>query len=184
MFTLSLHGEEGTQALLQSGYSYCLVVRSESQRSALLENLGSQPGVVIVPHNGGLISNLPVWDNIVLPVQYHAIPFTGSLEDAVISLLDQCGLSDAVAVDAFLLKLPDQLTLFEKRLAGFARAMLMRPELILYDEIFEGLSRKELEKASRFDAIFRLHFPQHTSALVSFKEYQDKENPRQQVIQL
>src|ERR1017187_5796911 len=61
VFTLSLHGEEGTQALLQSGYSYCLVVRSESQRSALLKNLGDQPGVVIVPHNGGLISNLRVW---------------------------------------------------------------------------------------------------------------------------
>ena len=94
MFTLSLHGEEGTQALLQSGYSYCLVVRSESQRSALLKNLGDQPGVVIVPHNGGLISNLRVWENIILPVQYHGIELAGSIEDNVAQLLGQCGLED------------------------------------------------------------------------------------------
>ena len=184
MFALNLHGEEGTQTLLQSGYSYCFVVRSESQRSTLLENLGAQPGAAIVPHNGGLISNLPVWDNIVLPAQYHAIPVPGGLEDGVISLLAQCDLSGAAAVEAFLLKLPDQLTLFEKRLAGFVRAMLMDPALMIYDEIFEGLSRKEWERAGRFDGIFRLRFPQHISALVSFKEYRAGEDSHHQVIQL
>ncbi len=184
MFTLSLHGEEGTQALLQSGYSYCLVVRSESQRAALLENLGSQPGVVIVPHNGGLISNLRVWENIILPVQYHGIEVAGKLEDSVVSLLLQSGLEDEAAVSSLLLKLPDQLTLYEKRLAGFVRAMLMAPELIIYDSMNEGLSRKELVRVNKFDRVFRLYFPFRTSVLVSFEEYRDKDNPKQLVIQL
>jgi ABC-type transporter Mla maintaining outer membrane lipid asymmetry ATPase subunit MlaF len=184
MFTLSLHGEEGTQALLQSGYSYCLVVRSESQRSALLQNLGDQPGVVIVPHNGGLISNLRVWENIILPVQYHGIEIPGKLEDNVARLLNQCGLPDETAVTELLLKLPDQLSLFEKRLVGFVRAMLMGPELIIYDSMNEGLSRKELERVVKLDKVFRLYFPFRTSALVSFEEYSDKDDPKQLVIHL
>ncbi len=184
MFTLSLHGEEGTQALLQSGYSYCLVVRSESQRAALLKNLGDQAGVVIVPHNGGLISNLRVWENIILPVQYHGIGVAGNLEDNVARLLSQCGLEDDKGISDLLLRLPDQLSLFEKRLVGFVRAMLMAPELIIYDAINEGLSRKELVRVKKFDKVFRLYFPFRTSVLVSFDEYRDEDNPKYLVIQL
>ncbi|HLP99384.1 MAG TPA: hypothetical protein VK149_13175 [Sideroxyarcus sp.] len=184
MFTLSLHGEEGTQALLQSGYSYCLVVRSESQRAALLKALGDQSGVVIVPHNGGLISNLRVWENIILPVQYHGIEVAGKLEDNVVKLLLQCGLDDETAVTNLLLKLPDQLSLYEKRLVGFVRAMLMGPELIIYDALNEGLSRKELARVIQFDKVFRLYFQFRTSVLVSFEEYRDKEDPRHITIQL
>ncbi len=184
MFTLSLHGEEGTQALLQSGYSYCLVVRSETQRAALLKAMGDQPGVVIVPHNGGLISNLRVWENIVLPVQYHGIEFAGNLEDNVTTLLGRCGVEGEDAISGLLLKLPDQLSLYEKRLVGFVRAMLMSPELVIYDALNEGLSRKEFARIIKFDQIFRLYFPFRTSVLVSFEEYRDKDDSRQIVIHL
>lgn len=184
MFTLSLHGEESTQVLLQSGRSYCLIVRSESQRAALLKNLGEQAGVVIVPHNGGLISNLRVWENIILPVQYHDIQLPGKLEDNVMCLLDQCGLSEETVVSALMLKLPDQLSLYEKRLVGFVRAMLMGPELIIYDGLNEGLSRKELVMVNKFDAVFRLYFPFRTSVLVSFEEDSEKSDPDQLLIHL
>lgn len=184
MFTLSLHGEESTQALLQSGRSYFLVVRSESQRAALLKNLGDQAGVVIVPHNGGLISNLRVWENITLPVQYHGIQLPGGIEDNVMTLLDQCGVSDETVVSALMLKLPDQLTLYEKRLVGFVRAMLMSPELILYDGLNEGLSRRELLLVNKFEEVFRLYFPFRTSVLVSFEEDGDKTAANQQVLHL
>jgi ABC-type transporter Mla maintaining outer membrane lipid asymmetry ATPase subunit MlaF len=184
MFTLSLHAEDGTLALLQSGYSYCLIIRSESQRAALLKVLGDQPGVVIVPHNGGLISNLRVWENIILPTQYHGIVLAGEIEDNVTQLLVQCGLEDKSAISELLLKLPDQLSLFEKRLVGFVRAMLMSPELIIYDAMNEGLSRDELNRVVKFFKVFRLYFPFRTSALVSFEEYSDKDDPKQLVIHL
>ncbi|GAB1232017.1 hypothetical protein UT4_04830 [Ferrigenium sp. UT4] len=184
MFTLGLDGKEETQTLLQPGFSYCLVVRSESQRAALLAHLCGQPHAVIVPHNGGLISNLSVWENIALPVQYHALALAGTLEENVCRLLLQCGLTDETTVSALLFSSPDQLSLLEKRLAGFVRAMLMRPELIIYDALNEGLSRKELARMAQFDRIFRLYFPLGTSVLVSFDEYRDKENPEQVVIQL
>lgn len=184
MFTLSLHGEESTQAMLQSGYSYCLVVRSESQRTELFNTLGNQPGVVVVPHNGGLISNLRVWENIVLPVQYHGIEVAGKLEDNVAQLLVKCGMEDEAALSDLLLKLPDQLSLYEKRLVGFVRAMLMSPELLIYDSLNEGLSRKELVRAAKFDKVFRLYFPFRTSVLVSFEEYKDSSDAKQLVIHL
>jgi phospholipid/cholesterol/gamma-HCH transport system ATP-binding protein len=184
MFTLSLHGEESTQALLQTGQSYSLIVRSESQRAALLKNLGEQAGVVIVPHNGGLISNLRVWENIILPVQYHDIHLPGRIEDNVRNLLGQCGLLDETIVSALMLKLPDQLSLYEKRLVGFVRAMLMGPELIIYDGLNEGLSRKELLMVNRFETVFRMHFPFRTSVQVSFEEDGDKTAPNQQVLHL
>jgi phospholipid/cholesterol/gamma-HCH transport system ATP-binding protein len=137
-----------------------------------------------VPHNGGLISNLRVWENIILPVQYHGIEFAGKLEDNVARLFGQCGMEDENAVSDLLFKLPDQLSLYEKRLVGFVRAMLMSPELIIYDTLNEGLSRKELAHVAKFDKVFRLYFPFRTSVLVSFEEHRDKDDPRQIVIQL
>lgn len=184
MFTLSLHGEESTQALLKQGFSYCLVVRSESQRKAVLESLAAFPNSAIVASNGGLISNLRVWENIVLPAQYHAIEVGGKLDDAVADILDKCGLRDEESLSQLLRKSPDQLSLYEKRLVGFVRAMLMSPEMMVYDSLHEGLSPREMLKTARFDRIFRLYYPFRTSVLLSFEEYRDAEEPRQVIIKL
>ena len=184
MFTLSLHGEESTEVQLKSGYSYCLVVRSDAQRKAVLEALSAQPNTAIVANNGGLISNLRVWENLTLPVQYHGIQIGGILEKNVIDLFEKSGVRDEQTLSSLLLKLPDQLSLYEKRLVGFVRAMLMAPEMMVYDSLHEGLSRREMEKTSRFDRIFRLHYPFRTSVLLSFEEYRDPTEPRLRVIQL
>ena len=184
MFTLSLHGEESTEVKLKSGYSYCLVVRSDAQRKAVLEALSAQPNTAIVANNGGLISNLRVWENLTLPVQYHGIQIGGILEKNVIDLFEKSGVRDEQTLSSLLLKLPDQLSLYEKRLVGFVRAMLMAPEMMVYDSLHEGLSRREMEKTSRFDRIFRLHYPFRTSVLLSFEEYRDPTEPRLMVIQL
>ena len=102
----------------------------------------------------------------------------------MVQLLGQCGLDDSPAASGLLLKLPDQLSLYEKRLVGFVRAILMSPELIIYDSMNEGLSRRELARVVKFDKVFRLYFPFRTSALVSFEEYRDEEDPKQLVIHL
>ena len=52
----------------------------------------------------------------------------------MISILGKIGYDDDIAV------LPGPLPVYKKRLAGFARAMLMEPDLIIYDSVFEGLS--------------------------------------------
>lgn len=142
------------------------------------------PGTAIVANNGGLISNLRVWENVILPVQYHGIQVGGKLEESVISLFEKAGVRDEKNLSALLAKLPDQLSLFEKRLVGFVRAMLMAPEMMVYDSLHEGLSRREMEKTARFDRIFRLYYPFRTSVLLSFEEYRDPAEPRLVVIQL
>ncbi len=184
MFTLSLHGEESTQAQLKSGYSYCLIVRSDTQRKAVLDTLAALPNAAVVANNGGLISNLRVWENLALPVQYRNIQLGGKFEENVVNLLEKCGVRDEQSFTALMFKLPDQLSLYEKRLVGFVRAMLMMPEVMVYDSLHEGLSPREMEKTARFDRIFRLYYPFRTSVLLSFDEYRDPTEPRQVVIQL
>ena len=184
MFTLSLHGEESTQAELKPGYSYCLVVRSDAQRKAVLDALSALPDTAFVANNGGLISNLRVWENLALPVRYRNIQLGGKLEDNVVNLFEKCGVRDEQSFTKLMFKLPDQLSLYEKRLVGFVRAMLTMPEMIVYDSLHEGLSRREMEKTARFDRIFRLYYPFRTSVLLSFDEYRDPTEPRQVIIQL
>ena len=52
----------------------------------------------------------------------------------MISILGKIGYDDDLTI------LPGPLPVYKKRLAGFARAMLMEPDLIIYDSVFEGLS--------------------------------------------
>ena len=87
----------------------------------------------IVLNNGGLISNLKVWENIMLPLSYHSSSHH-DMDEKMISILGKIGYDDDIAV------LPGPLPAYKKRLAGFARAMLMEPDLIIYDSVFEGLS--------------------------------------------
>lgn len=87
----------------------------------------------IVLNDGGLISNLKVWENIMLPLSYHSSSHH-DMDEKMISILGKIGYDDDIAV------LPGPLPAYKKRLAGFARAMLMEPDLIIYDSVFEGLS--------------------------------------------
>ena len=57
--------------------------------------------------------------------------------------------------------LPDRLSEFERRLAAFVRAMLAEPEIMVYDGLFDGLTRVEIEKAMGFDRLFRLRPTTH-----------------------
>src|SRR3989339_504213 len=93
----------------------------------------ARKGMGIVLNNGGLISNLKVWENIMLPLSYHSSSHH-DMDEKMISILGKIGYDDDIAV------LPGPLPAYKKRLAGFARAMLMEPDLIIYDSVFEGLS--------------------------------------------
>ena len=88
----------------------------------------------IVLNDGGLISNLKVWENIMLPLSYHSSISHHDMDEKMISILGKIGYDDDLSV------LPGPLPVYKKRLAGFARAMLMEPDLIIYDSVFEGLS--------------------------------------------
>ena len=87
-----------------------------------------------VPANGGLLSNLNAWENISLPIAYHAAEPRGALAE-VHALLNELGGVD----DALLAKLPDDMTLYERRLAAYIRALLEAPDLLVVDDAETGL---------------------------------------------
>jgi phospholipid/cholesterol/gamma-HCH transport system ATP-binding protein len=93
----------------------------------------------VVRAEGGLVSNLKVWENLVLPLQYHTDLRADAIERAGREVLDRVGYSGP------LMALPAVLSDYQRRLIGLARAMLTDPDLVLFESPFEGLTQDEKE---------------------------------------
>jgi phospholipid/cholesterol/gamma-HCH transport system ATP-binding protein len=80
-----------------------------------------------------LLDSLTVGDNVALPLREHTRMSDREIEKTVVDALDSVGL--AHTYDA----MPSELSGGMLKRAGFARAIVTRPELILYDEPTTGL---------------------------------------------
>jgi len=91
----------------------------------------------IVTFHGGLVSNLKMWENIFLPFYYH----TGKpkpLDDKLaVNYLDKLNCSEKHKL------FPAHLSLFEKRVAAFTRAAIMKPDIMIYCNTFDRISNPE-----------------------------------------
>lgn len=116
-------------------FGEALAELAEEERIALYRRVG------VVPENGGLISNLKTWENILLPASYHLGMTADAVETEVVELFRRFGYTDE-AIEALMGRLPDGLSLLEKRLAALARARLMDPDILIYDYLFAGLPRE------------------------------------------
>lgn len=87
--------------------------------------------------DGGLISNLKVWENITLPILYHRLMPYDKIEVKGIEILKSIGFDKEPMSPVTIL------SLFEKRLVSMARLTLLEPPLIIYENIFYGLSMDE-----------------------------------------
>ena len=112
----------------------------EPERQALLARIG------FVPADGGLISSLNGWENITLPVAYHAPQRIPELFGEVQELLEDLGGVD----DSVLRKLPEDMTLYEKRLVAYVRALLEKPALLLVETAAAGLGPTKRRRTARF----------------------------------
>lgn len=90
--------------------------------------------VGVVPSNGGLVSNLKYWENITLPLMYHAGRVTAEDEQSASDYLARLGYAGN------LMALPAHLTLYERRVAALVRVFLRQPRLVLYSNCIEGAS--------------------------------------------
>ena len=113
---------------------------AEPERQALLARIG------FVPADGGLISSLNGWENITLPVAYHAPQRIPELFDEVQELLEDLGGVD----DSVLRKLPEEMTLYERRLVAYVRALLEKPALLLVETAAAGLGPTKRRRTARF----------------------------------
>ncbi len=108
---------------------------TEQQRLEWLQQVGT------VPHDGGLISNLKAWENIVLPVWYHRGTAAAEIEKTVVTIFQTLGLEDEV-LRHLMRRLPDQLSVTERRWVAMVRAMIMEPPIMIYDAPFTGVERE------------------------------------------
>jgi len=112
-----------------------------------------------------------VWENIALPLAWQGKSDHAGIERRVRAIFDAFGIHGE-PFSALCRALPERLSRLELRLVAFARAMLIEPEVMVYDRLFEGLSQAQMEQARTLDIVFRRQFPFRTSI------YLEPEPPR------
>jgi phospholipid/cholesterol/gamma-HCH transport system ATP-binding protein len=94
--------------------------------------------VGVVREGGGLVSNLRAWENLLLPVAYHAGRSAAEIRPRVVDYFESLGLrGDDLA--SCLDGLPGLLPEHWRRVVGLVRALLMEPRLMVYESLLEGL---------------------------------------------
>jgi len=121
-----------------------------------LLDLRQRVGFVFV--KPALINSLSVFDNVALPLRYHATLPEAAIQDRVMARLVECSVEDLR--DRF----PAGLAMGDARLVALARAMAMDAELLLVDEVLFGLDADELV---RFRKIVEGYRKQRTLTLVA-----------------
>lgn len=124
----------------------------------------------VVWRNGGGISNLTVWENITLPLSYHMRTKPEEGEELVAGIFRHPG-RDSAALSEIMDKYPGALPFHEKKLMGVVRAMILKPEFILYDSLFDGLNKETTEKLAAATTGFHREKLNRTSLYVSANEH-------------
>ena len=123
-----------------------------AQRNAL------RARIAFLPADGGMLSSLNAWENIVLPLAFHKPGKLRGVAERVYTLLAGLGAEPG----ELLPKLPEAMTLYEKKLAGYVRILLEAPELVLVEDLTGGLNAAEYDGTAGFFAAFHALCPQGT----------------------
>lgn len=83
--------------------------------------------------DGALFGSMNIFDNVAFPLRKHTDKSEGDIADLVMDRLQEVGLERAVS------KLPSEISGGMRKRAGFARAMVLEPEIVLFDEPDSGL---------------------------------------------
>jgi len=156
--------ESGASCEIERGRGLVHVIEAASPRglAALLDDLLEAPGTQVVHGVGGMVSNINVLENIALPAIYFGLARSREFDSRVIEAFSACGVGGAQA-EAVCRMYPGELNPFQKRLAGFVRALLMEPDILVYYRFLEGLTGIEMEQGIALDAVYRERYPQGTS---------------------
>jgi phospholipid/cholesterol/gamma-HCH transport system ATP-binding protein len=84
--------------------------------------------------NGALYDSMTVRENLAFPLRQHKKTMTKEKKDQVIAeMLDNVGLADSID------QMPSKLSGGQNKRIGLARTLILRPEVMLYDEPTTGL---------------------------------------------
>lgn len=156
--------ESGTGCELELGRGLTFAIEAATPRGldAILEQLLQLPGSQVAHGVGGLVNNINVLENIALPAIYHGLARSREFDARVLEGFLACGLGSDQTEELCRLR-PGDLGPFDKRLAGFVRCLLMRPEVLVYSRFFEGLTVPEAQRAMALNGVYHRRHPQGTS---------------------
>jgi phospholipid/cholesterol/gamma-HCH transport system ATP-binding protein len=83
--------------------------------------------------DGALFGSMSLYDNVAFPLRQHTEKGEDEIEDIVMRRLTEVGLADAG------FKMPNELSGGMRKRAGFARALVLEPDIVLFDEPDSGL---------------------------------------------
>jgi ABC-type transporter Mla maintaining outer membrane lipid asymmetry ATPase subunit MlaF len=147
---------------LSSGTLHVLGESMADLSDGALFELRKRIGVVM--KNGGLVSNLKVWENILLPLSYHGLLSDEEAESRLTSLLERIGFDEDTA------KLPEMLPIHARKMAGLMRAMLMQPDVMLYDALFHGVNAEVKNRMMQIVSAFHRECKGRLSIFIQHEE--------------
>ncbi|GAA5129519.1 hypothetical protein GCM10025762_61580 [Haloechinothrix salitolerans] len=100
---------------------------NENERYELRKKFG------VLFQDGALFGSMNIYDNVAFPLRKHTDKSEDEIEDIVMSHIKEVGLEGAVT------KYPAELSGGMRKRAGFARALVMKPQVVLFDEPDSGL---------------------------------------------
>ncbi len=112
--------------------------------------------VAFLPAGGGMISNLNGWENIVLALGYRDAQRVKVAAPQVHELIERLGGSPR----GLLAKLPEEMTLYEKKLCGYVRILLEAPELVVAENLAGGLEPDDRRRTAAFPDAYHALRPQ------------------------
>lgn len=109
-----------------------------------------------VPENGGLVSNLKIWENVTLPLWYHGKRRVADTEGRLAHWLAALGL-EGEAAERFMASPAGYLGKIELKSAGLLRGLLLAPRVLVVDAaLFDGVTQEtKAAWAAALDALAR-----------------------------
>jgi phospholipid/cholesterol/gamma-HCH transport system ATP-binding protein len=83
--------------------------------------------------DGALFGSMDLYNNVAFPLRQHTEKGEDEIEDIVMRRLNEVGLGSART------KMPNELSGGMRKRAGFARALVLEPDIVLFDEPDSGL---------------------------------------------
>jgi phospholipid/cholesterol/gamma-HCH transport system ATP-binding protein len=111
-----------------------IIVKGESvPKLTMPKLLALRRKIGVLFQDGALFGSMNVFDNVAFPLRQHTDFSEAKIKERVSERLSDVGLADAM-FDA-----PSQLSGGMRKRAGFARALVMEPDIVIFDEPDSGL---------------------------------------------
>jgi phospholipid/cholesterol/gamma-HCH transport system ATP-binding protein len=116
---------------------------SEKERYQLRKRFG------VLFQDGALFGSMNIYDNVAFPLRKHTAMSEHEIADIVMERLSEVGLEGAVG------KFPNEVSGGMRKRAGFARALVLNPDIVLFDEPDSGLD--PVRTSLLCDLILKMH---------------------------